>query len=292
MRLHSIKGRRAYYALAIAAVAITVSIAALLGMLYSSSVSGAMPGACQVYRPYGPDTIRNITLQGACDNALPEYVAHFNGSAGSRILTGFMTANMPSITVGTWFYLPDVSYGDNPRFVANGHTDVGGNRRGAYKGFQLTVANGGGIGHFDVGNGTAKGSAFWWGNILPSRWYYYAGTYNASTGAMRAYINGVLIGNGSFTGLVWSNLPVAIGYDPAYNGDFVNGSMANVQIYNAALSKADIRAIYSEGIGGAPIDLQNLAAWWPLNGNANDYSGNGYDGVPVNVIFASSWDSG
>ncbi|MEM0201797.1 MAG: hypothetical protein QXR73_01295 [Candidatus Micrarchaeaceae archaeon] len=44
--------------------------------------------------------------------------------------------------------------------------------------------------------------------------------------------------------------------------------------------------------GGAPIDLQNLVGWWPLNGNANDYSGNGNNGVPSNVMFVGNWYSG
>ncbi|MEM0201813.1 MAG: hypothetical protein QXR73_01385, partial [Candidatus Micrarchaeaceae archaeon] len=59
-----------------------------------------------------------------------------------------------------------------------------------------------------------------------------------------------------------------------------------------ALSANAIKALYLEGIGGAPVDLQNLVAWYPLNGNANDYSGNGNNGVPSNVIFSGDWYSG
>ncbi|MEM4097858.1 MAG: LamG-like jellyroll fold domain-containing protein, partial [Candidatus Micrarchaeaceae archaeon] len=71
-----------------------------------------------------------------------------------------------------------------------------------------------------------------------------------------------------------------------------NGSIANVQVYSSALSQNDINALYAEGIGGAPIDLQNLVGWWPLNGDANDYSGNGNNGVPSGVTFVSNWYSG
>ncbi|MGC8648572.1 MAG: hypothetical protein ACP5SJ_03745, partial [Candidatus Micrarchaeia archaeon] len=59
-----------------------------------------------------------------------------------------------------------------------------------------------------------------------------------------------------------------------------------------SLPTSEIQALYQEGIGGAPIDLQNLVGWWPLNGNANDYSGNGNNGAPTNVIFTSGWYSG
>ncbi|MEM3855902.1 MAG: hypothetical protein QW298_01915 [Candidatus Micrarchaeaceae archaeon] len=33
----------------------------------------------------------------------------------------------------------------------------------------------------------------------------------------------------------------------------------------------------------APIDLQNLVGWWPLNGN---------NGVPSSVTFVGNWYSG
>jgi len=82
---------------------------------------------------------------------------------------------------------------------------------------------------------------------------------------------------------------------PGYGGaisEVMNGSISNVQIYNASLSQAEIAALYDEGIGGAPIDLQNLVGWWPLNGNANDYSGNDNNGVPSGVTYTSNWYSG
>jgi len=66
-------------------------------------------------------------------------------------------------------------------------------------------------------------------------------------------------------------------------------SIANLHIYNTSLSSNEIQALYQEGIGGAPINLQHLVGWWPLNGNANDYSGNSNNGVPTNVVFVSNW---
>ncbi len=46
-----------------------------------------------------------------------------------------------------------------------------------------------------------------------------------------------------------------------------------------------------EGIGGAPIDLQNLVGWWPPDGNANGYSGNENNGVLSYVACTGSWTS-
>ncbi len=81
---------------------------------------------------------------------------------------------------------------------------------------------------------------------------------------------------------------------PLYIGDRVStpdlsGMISNVQLYNVTLSQTEITALYDEGIGGAPIDLQNLVGWWPLNGNANDYSGNENNGQATNVIYTGSW---
>jgi hypothetical protein len=72
----------------------------------------------------------------------------------------------------------------------------------------------------------------------------------------------------------------------------LNGSLSNVQIYNISLSASQVQALYQEGIGGAPINPMYLVGWWPLNGNANDYSGNNNNGQAANVIYTSSWTSG
>ncbi|MDE1823275.1 MAG: hypothetical protein KGH50_03030 [Candidatus Micrarchaeota archaeon] len=83
-----------------------------------------------------------------------------------------------------------------------------------------------------------------------------------------------------------------IGSDPQNFGT-LNGSVANVQLYNTTLDPSSIKAVYQEGIGGAPIDLQHLLGWWPLNGNAQDYSGNNHHGTLVNsVVWNANWQPG
>ncbi|MGC8648759.1 MAG: LamG-like jellyroll fold domain-containing protein, partial [Candidatus Micrarchaeia archaeon] len=76
------------------------------------------------------------------------------------------------------------------------------------------------------------------------------------------------------------------------DGNQFDGDIADVQIYNTSLSTSDIQTLYQEGIGGVPIDLNYLVAWYPLNGNANDYSGNNNNGQINNVIFTTSWQNG
>ena len=63
-----------------------------------------------------------------------------------------------------------------------------------------------------------------------------------------------------------------------------NGVVTNVQLYNTPLSPATLNAMYAEGVGGDPIVLSSLVGWWPLNGNANDYSGNNNNGQAYNAL--------
>jgi hypothetical protein len=80
-----------------------------------------------------------------------------------------------------------------------------------------------------------------------------------------------------------NSLPVGL---PTYS---FNGTISNVQFYNTAFTQNDLSDLYSKGMGGAPILLQNLVGWWPLNGDANDYSGNGNNGVPNNVSYVAQY---
>ena len=108
---------------------------------------------------------------------------------------------------------------------------------------------------------------------------FYNGPY---TGNNLLYINGIPQALSQCAGPASSSVATnkwQISHTSPY---YFSGSIANVQIYNTSLSANEVQALYLEGIGGAPIDLQNLVGWWPLNGNANDYSGNGNNGVPTN----------
>ncbi len=111
-------------------------------------------------------------------------------------------------------------------------------------------------------------------------WRQYVGTYDGST--MRLYINGVQVGSNSQSGTLG---PAAVNIGEYYAGSYnFNGLLSNVQLYNAALSATQVSSLYQEGIAGIPLTA-NLVGWWPLNGNANDYSGNGNSGVPVNGVI-------
>ncbi|MGC9149953.1 MAG: hypothetical protein ACP5FX_02505, partial [Candidatus Micrarchaeia archaeon] len=57
-----------------------------------------------------------------------------------------------------------------------------------------------------------------------------------------------------------------------------------------ALSQQEIQYLYQQGLGGGPVRLQNLVAWWPLNGDAKDYSGNNNHGTIYGVSFIQNYN--
>ncbi len=64
-----------------------------------------------------------------------------------------------------------------------------------------------------------------------------------------------------------------------------DGLMANLQIYNTALNASQARQLYNGGIAAAPLSGAGNVAWWPLQGDANDYSSYNNTGYPTNVVY-------
>jgi hypothetical protein len=84
------------------------------------------------------------------------------------------------------------------------------------------------------------------------------------------YFNGVKVNEKNAPGaLDKTRYPLGIGYDPIDNGSFFDGALDEVQIYNRALSDAEIAALYAAQ-STAPVIPGNLVADYPASGNADD----------------------
>jgi hypothetical protein len=277
-------------------------IAVVLGALFQLGVFNgatfapkAPPGACQVFRPNGPGTAFNLNLEGVCNGELPEYAAVLTPPSNIPISNN-PSIQTNSITIVAWinWYGSTGAGWQNIVSKQGSSWSVGDVEYGM--GLQIYSSTYPNPNALEVWGCNSQINEFTY--VAPiGTWVQAAGTIspspsNSANSITTAYVDANPLPFATPQG--YNNLPCS-GSHPLYisNGGNFNGQIANVQIYNTSLSTNEIQALYQEGIGGAPIDLQNLVGWWPLNGNANDYSGNENNGVPsTNVVFTSSWTSG
>jgi len=272
------------YGWAILIIAVVLGALFQLGVFNSSSFSPrAPPGACQVFRPSGQGTTTNINLMGVCTGQLPQYVAQFNFPVNSYVNVPDAPSQrgMSALTVATWWY----AYSWTPTYYGIISKYTSGTGRAYNLGYpwsgtiSLTIADGG------AGYGGTVATA-----PLPTigAWHFIVGTFIGGN-SVNIYVDGVLAGSTPTALTAVPNTaitPLLIGKYTTY---YSNGLISNAQIYNVSLTANEIQYLYNEGIGGAPLLLQNLVGWWPLNGNSNDYSGNNNNGVPTNVVFTSQY---
>jgi hypothetical protein len=255
-------------------------ISVVLVVLFSMGITNplffapkATAGGCQIIRPNGEWTSYDINLLGICNGAIPEYVAQFNGKS-SYIGLNNVPQTGRQFTITAWIKENDSS---TPR------EDILG-AMGAY----LNLQSGKVCQWVINSNGYLCSTQ----SVSSNQWAFVGETFTpGSSGTETVYLNGqigntITKGMGGSSGTSGGDIGVCAYCGPVF---WFNGAISNVQFYNTSLSQGNIEALYVEGIGGAPIDLRNLLEWYPLNGNANDYSGNNNDGTASNVIWSGTW---
>ena len=270
------------YGWAILIIAIALVVLFQFGLFSSTTFTGkAAPGLCSVYRPDGPGTINFISTEGTCNNEIPQYVASFDGS--SLISASSSIPQMSSITMTAWIYMPVIP-GNNAGIVGLTPNYCGALSMFPNGGCNIQAC-------MDAVNPATQAAIDSATCVSTNKWYFVAVYSNQDTKIFGVYVDGHST-NSTFSGNTISANEISIGEFES-QGAYFNGYISNIQIYNTALSSNNINALYLEGIGGAPVDLHNLVGWWPLNGNANDYSGNNNKGqINGGVTFTSSWESG
>ncbi|MDE1804582.1 MAG: LamG domain-containing protein [Candidatus Micrarchaeota archaeon] len=222
--------------------------------------------------------------------------AKFNNNQWANITVNSLGLPSPvsSLSVSAWVY-PSNQLSTNPSGSVD-HDILSNGREGE----SYALLGGNALKNqfmFSINPGAAANSPIYTSNT--GKWYFVAGTYNGFFVCL--YVNGLPQGcssaSGSFAAITNS---LTIGADN--NGRFYNGTIANIQIYSNSLTQNQISQLYTEGIAGLPLLAPNSVAfapnmigWWPLNGNPNDYSGYGNNGLAVNAIYpyvaANSYNS-
>ena len=266
------------YGWAILIIAVVLGALYYLGVFNTANLAPrAQPGSCKVVRPNGPGTTTFINLAGICNGQLPQFVANFDGVSSNVVVGNVPNLNIiNSITVSMWgksSITTDSYWATRGRYNSKGWSIY--QQTGRWTPAITTTSN------TYIITGTS-------GTMVVNTWYHFVLVYDGANFCV--YANGAAystcksasgtIDYGSYTDTV-------IGYGGS--SYYFNGQITNVQIYNTSLSLSEIQGLYTEGIGGAPTRLQNLVGWWPLNGNPNDYSGNGNNGAAIGVLFTSTW---
>jgi len=262
-------------------------IALALGVLYSLGIMNpknflprAPPGSCFVFRPNGPGTTDFVSLQGTC-GYLPMYVASFNGINSYITIPHSLSLSLSEQTIVFWF-TPPIGSGYNWQFPYISKND------GTTRNYYIYGARPGEPIVYEIRDPSNTYHALYGGkaNYLRGKWYQFVGTYKPTTGEWKIYIDGQIDGQKTEGFTPGTNTAsIVIG------GGYFNGSIANVQIYNTALTPQEIQYLYQQGLGGGPIRLQNLVGWWPLNGDAKDYSGNNNHGtINGGVTFVQNYN--
>ena len=123
-------------------------------------------------------------------------------------------------------------------------------------------------------------------------WDCYAVVYDSTISSdisnVKIYKNGALLTNISFLQNITNTdissiLPITFGrFHGTVQQGFFSGLLDDIAIYNRALTEKEITALYTGNVASvipSYVPIDGLVGWWPFNGNANDESGNGNNGV-------------
>jgi hypothetical protein len=182
----------------------------------------------------------------------------------------------------------------NHDMVFSGHTTSGGNI--IRIGYDRTN---GGIFYSDD-NTTDKyaGTTFYNDNT----WHHVVITRPSGSGAQTTdvYVDGAKITGGTFSTSdpTWASATqFSIGqeWDTATPGDYFDGDLADIRVYNVKLSATQVTELYNDSKVVVPsnVSLTNLLGWWPLCEGAGsiayDGSGKGSHGTLIN---SPGWNTG
>ncbi|MCL4375685.1 LamG domain-containing protein, partial [Candidatus Marsarchaeota archaeon] len=221
-------------------------IAVVLATLFSLGITNplffepkAVAGGCQIIRPNGAGTSSLVSIEGGgiCSE-IPQYVAGFNG-VGSYVSSSaqMMPSGASARSAFGWIEITDQNeLVDGNRNGVFGYGTVGDLHKNSYK------------------------------LLEPDVWYFVGFTYNQSSTKITVYLDGQQQVGNLGGELNTPNTGMAYIGKYAYFGQGTIGFISDVQVYNSSLSQSEVDKLYQEGIGGEPIKLNSLIAWWPLNG--------------------------
>jgi hypothetical protein len=106
-------------------------------------------------------------------------------------------------------------------------------------------------------------------------WHHAVGVCNGTN--IELYIDGVLnvSGTNSISGINTSTYINEIGSRTTGTGNFFNGELSNIQIWDTALELSDVEDLYNNGVPytGTQPQAANLKGWWKMNVDTSTWNG-------------------
>lgn len=271
------------YGWALLVIGVIVVVLAQLGVFSNSTYSaGALPGSCQIIKlsSGGP------SLTGNCNGQTPKFVASFQQIGGNSSVVGPAGPEIPNknYSFSEFAWINTIASTNETVFSFGGV--------GPEQGISMQILGGDqGKVRISMNNASVTSQL---GDLNNGGWHFVGFIYQGNTNEINILIDGLWTNETLSAPL---NLSVAKTYQigrgqfGAFNSSPYYGQISNVQLYSTALSGSQALTLYLDGIGAVPVDLNNIVGWWPLNGDANDYSGESQDGTLNNVTFLSNWMS-
>ena len=206
----------------------------------------------------------------------------FNGSS-SYIDINYRLAANPSYSMSCWFNTSSTSQ------MAI-YSDVDSNADSHTARIALRLMSSGNFGLL-----MGDGSSSWYNestsssSYLDGNWHHIVQVVNGTS--IKLYVDGNTTPIADLTSTVSAGTvgerSIIFGRLGHFNGQYFNGTIDQVRIYNKAISAADVTTLYNETAATAStnitLEAPSLVAYYKMN-DATDETGS-YDGTPTNVNF-------
>lgn len=166
----------------------------------------------------------------------------FNGTQGFITLPASVNpVGLSKLSISLWINFSSVSFTTSPRLIANAQTNV------SNAGFQFAINALGRGGFLGIGIGGSQGVVNFSQMLFTSNvWYHLVGVYDGSLSLLSLYVNGQFNASVAVSGTIANSIyPIALGYDPAYAGDYSPGIMDEVSLFQRALTASQVLNLYS-----------------------------------------------
>lgn len=163
----------------------------------------------------------------------------FNGSNAYVTIPHNTAYNVTDFSINLWFKYSGAGTASKAYWTLINKNGVGDGYRDTFHGFVTPT----GYVYFRVGNGSSlvqplAGSI----STTDNAWHMVSVTRNGNS--ITAYLDGVAGETATLSGSVTTSDPIVLGYWPPY-GDYFNGSIDQLNIFNKGLSSSEVADLYS-----------------------------------------------